>query len=88
MIADACGVPVIVPTGATEYGAKGAALLAAVAVGWHASVEETILDAQGDAVHFDPRPEAALPFARSYAVYRALRDDLRPTWLLSAGKAG
>ncbi len=39
MIADILGVPVEVPVG-TQFGAKGAALLAGVGIGWYGSVEE------------------------------------------------
>lgn len=81
MIADACGVPVFVPGGATEYGAKGAALLASVAIGHSPSVLEAVLAAQGDATRFDPKPEMTDLYARRYEVYKLLQSDLRRAWL-------
>ncbi len=85
MIADACGVPVIVPKGATEYGAKGAALLAAVGIGIYAAVEDALAAAQGDVLRFEPQAEMVDLYTRRYAVYKALREDLRRAWHIAAG---
>jgi len=84
IIADACDTPVIVPKGTTEYGAKGAALLAGVAIGWYASVDEAVRTTGGEVARFDPRPAEAALYTRRYTVYRSLQQNLRSTWQLAA----
>ncbi len=87
VIADACGVPVVVPMGATEYGAKGAALLAAVGVGLYDSVKDAVVATEGDTVRFKPRPEMTELLSGRYEIYRALQEDLRHAWSLASGKS-
>lgn len=69
MIADVVGAPVEVPVG-TQFGAKGAALLAGVAIGWYGSVE----DACRQTFHLErrhlPDPAARAGYEDAYRRYR------------------
>jgi sugar (pentulose or hexulose) kinase len=75
MIADVTGVPVEIPEG-TEFGAKGAALLAAVAIGWFGSVRQ----ACGETFRLSRRhePDATLrgQYDTAYQRYRIAADAL------------
>jgi sugar (pentulose or hexulose) kinase len=84
MIADTVGTTVVVPTGATEYGAKGAALLAAVGVGLYVSVLDAVRATERGGARFEPRADLAGIYAERYAVYRALQGDLRRAWRMAA----
>ena len=86
MIADAAGIPVVVPTGATEYGAKGAALLGAVGVGLYGSLPEAVRAADQGGTRFAPNAGAAGVYADRYELYRALQRDLRAAWRAAAAQ--
>lgn len=80
MIADATSLPVVVPGGTSEFGAKGAALLAGVGVGTYASVSDAVRLAQSEGVRYEPDPETAEVYRARYEVYRMIQHDLRPAW--------
>lgn len=84
LIADVCGVSINVPQGVTEYGAKGAALLAAVGIGWYASVTDAAHATIGGAVLFEPQERLLDLYTRRYEVYARLQNDLRPAWRMAA----
>lgn len=79
IIADCTGVRVLIPEG-TEFGAKGAALLAGVGVGWF----ESISAAASSTVRFsrihEPNPAVKPIYDENYALYADLRERLRPAW--------
>lgn len=99
IIADCTGCRVVVPAG-SEFGARGAALLAEVGLGWYADVAAAATGGAGDgpthtgghsaAGHtarvFLPRAQMTAVYDRLYAVYRSLQRDLRPAWKLAAGR--
>jgi sugar (pentulose or hexulose) kinase len=89
IIADATGCRVVVPAG-SEFGAQGAALLAAVGLGWYASVGDavraTAAAAEQPARVFTPQPPMTAVYDQLYAVYRSLQRDLLPAWRLAAGR--
>lgn len=88
IIADVTGCRVVVPA-ASEFGARGAALLAAVGLGWYASVSAAVQAteaAERPARVFTPQPAATAVYDRLYAVYRSLQRDLLPAWRLAAGR--
>ncbi len=73
MIADVTERTIQVPDGA-EFGAKGAALLAATALGRHASVAAASQDAAGDCTAYQPSRDAAEVWAeprRRFSEHRA-----------------
>jgi xylulokinase len=78
IVADVMETPVAT-TSTTEGAAQGAAMLAAVGVGWFSSVEEACRDlvVLGDVI--DPSPERG-PYAHAYARYRELYPALAPTF--------
>ena len=86
MIADSTGCPVVVPAGA-EFGAKGAALLAGVAIGWYKTVEDAVYKTAGVERRFWPDPDRKELYDRLYRVYRQLQYDLRPAWRAAAKAA-
>jgi xylulokinase len=75
VVADCLGVPLVL-TGTTEGAAYGAALLAAVAGGWFASVPEasSALVSTGAVTE----PAAGDPYAAAYASFRRLYPVLAP----------
>jgi xylulokinase len=82
--ADVTGLPVRVPV-SVETTATGAAILAAVGAGLHA----TVADAVGAFVAYrpelhEPDPGAAAAYEDAYARYRAVYDALRPVFELPA----
>jgi sugar (pentulose or hexulose) kinase len=92
LIADCTGCRVVVPQG-SEFGARGAALLAGVGIGWYrdipAAVAETGAAAgtgAGAPRVFVPQPSMTALYDRIYAVYRSLQHDLLPAWRLAAGR--
>ncbi len=95
IIADCTGCRVVVPPG-TEFGARGAALLAGVGLGWYPDVSAAVAETsrvQGEeegavsaARVFLPAPEKTAVYDRIYAVYRTLQRDLLPAWRLAAGR--
>jgi sugar (pentulose or hexulose) kinase len=101
IIADCTGCRVVVPPG-SEFGARGAALLAAVGLGWYADVTTAVEQTSGlsdcpastaanpGQIHaprvFLPREETTAVYDRLYTVYRSLQHDLLPSWRLAAGR--
>jgi sugar (pentulose or hexulose) kinase len=87
LIADCTGKRVVVPQG-SEFGAKGAALLAAVAIGWQSSLVDAVQAASGASRIHEPNPEKTQVYDRLYEVYRQVQEDLRPAWRRAAGREG
>lgn len=73
MIADALGTTVLVPAG-TEFGARGAALLAATAIGWHRSIREASVSTRRIERRQAPDPTRRQEWDRAFAAYRRFRD--------------
>ncbi|BCH29679.1 xylulokinase [Mesorhizobium sp. L-8-10] len=73
MIADALGKTVLVPAG-TEFGARGAALLAATAIGWHRSIREASVSTRRIERRQAPDPDRRQEWERAFAAYRRFRD--------------
>lgn len=69
MIADVVGTPVEVPVG-TQFGAKGAALLAGVAIGRYGSVEQACRETFRLERRHAPDPAARAGYDRAYRRYR------------------
>lgn len=85
IIADTVGAPVMIPAG-SEFGARGAALLAGVGIGWFDSIVEAAASAiQIDRV-YQPNPRLKALYDENYALYSAARDALRPVWHLAASR--
>ena len=95
IIADCTGCRVVVPPG-TEFGARGAALLAGVGVGWYPDVTAAVAAtsrAQGrpesaapSSREFLPAPEKTAVYDNLYAVYCSLQRSLLPAWRRAAGR--
>jgi sugar (pentulose or hexulose) kinase len=75
MIADALGRTVIVPAG-TEFGARGAALLAGTAIGWFPSIRTASLATRRIARRHVPDPAAKPAWDNAFAAYAAHRDQV------------
>ena len=71
-IADVAGRPVLVPDG-SEFGAKGAALLASVAIGRSKSVREAARKAFAVRRRFEPQGKLAAAYADGFARFQAAR---------------
>ena len=83
MIADVTGVPVEIPEGA-EFGAKGAALLAATAIGWFPDIRTACLTTHRTRRLHAPDPGRAAAYADGFNRFRkasqALLDGVAPTY--------
>lgn len=79
LIADVTGKTVIVP-GGSEFGAKGAALLAAIGIGWFASVAEAAAATTSEFRVYDSNTALAQAYSSAYITYCELRDTLRHVW--------
>lgn len=79
IIADCVGVRVVVPQG-SEFGAKGAALLAGVGIGWFDSIAEAAADTVTIARIHEPNRALRPIYDENYALYIDLRERLRPAW--------
>jgi sugar (pentulose or hexulose) kinase len=75
MIADMLQMEVIVPAG-TEFGARGAALIAATALGDFAGVRAASMSATGEVRRYKPSGEAASAYRVAYDLYAARRNAL------------
>ena len=75
MIADLAGCEVRVPDG-TEFGARGAALLAAAAAGHFTSIIEASASVSGGGTSYRPDSEGAAALAAGLRRYREARDRL------------
>jgi sugar (pentulose or hexulose) kinase len=73
MIADALGRTVLVPAG-TEFGAKGAALLAGTAIGWFPSIRAASISTRSIERRHVPDASVKSAWDGAYAAYRAQRD--------------
>jgi sugar (pentulose or hexulose) kinase len=86
IIADTVGTPVVIPEG-TEFGTRGAALLAGVGIGWF----DSIVDAAAAAIQIDRvcEPDLNLKplYDENYALYCALRDSMRAVWRQAASRS-
>lgn len=71
MIADVTGKPIEVPRG-SQFGAKGAALLAATGIGWFASVAEACAETFVLERRHAPDPATAQSYDDAFARYRAV----------------
>jgi sugar (pentulose or hexulose) kinase len=80
MIADCTGKTVLIPAG-SEFGARGAALLAAVGIGWFDSEDAAIWAMPLPiAARFEPDGARHDAYSRVFEVYSRLRSDLRGVW--------
>ena len=75
MIADVLGLPVEIPDG-TEFGARGAALLAATGIGWYGSIAEASARARVIRRRHEPDATAHDRYEAAVARYRDYRDAL------------
>jgi sugar (pentulose or hexulose) kinase len=73
MIADALGRTVLVPAG-TEFGAKGAALLAGTAIGWFPSIRAASISTRSIERRHVPDASVKSAWDGAYAAYRVQRD--------------
>lgn len=78
MICDLVGKPVEVPHG-SQFGARGAALLAATAVGQFASINDATATISGNGRVFEPHPTGTNELTDALQRYRAVRDKLLTT---------
>lgn len=85
MIADCTAKTVVVPAG-SEFGARGAALLAGVAAGWYPSVAATAQIMTAAAQRYAPNPAKTTHYDHLYTIYRRLQHELRPAWRAAAGR--
>jgi xylulokinase len=78
--ADVTGLPVRVPA-SVETTATGAAILAAVGAGVHATIPDAVdaFVAYRPEVH-EPDPEASEAYDEAYARYRSVYDALKPVF--------
>ncbi len=79
IVADACQVPVEIPEG-TELGALGAAICAAVALGWYADYRSACAAMVRVSRRFEPNPALAATYDAKYARYRRLLEAMDPAW--------
>ncbi|MDQ3691700.1 MAG: carbohydrate kinase, partial [Chloroflexota bacterium] len=79
IIADVTGCTIEVPAG-EEFGAKGAALLAGVGIGWYPSIVEAATAHVAIAREYAPDAERAHLYDQVFEVYQDLRERLIPFW--------
>ncbi len=79
LVADCTGRRVIVPQG-SEFGAKGAALLAAVAAGHFPNVRAAVAAQTDPTQVYTPDPARQAAYAHVHALYTQLRQALLPVW--------
>jgi sugar (pentulose or hexulose) kinase len=79
IFADCLDTPVLVPRG-TEFGAKGAALLAAVGAGEFADVDAAVERTTATERTYHPDPDAAGVYDTWYAVYRETYEAMFDVW--------
>ncbi|MFZ5975993.1 MAG: FGGY-family carbohydrate kinase, partial [Bacillota bacterium] len=83
MLADITGKIMRVPAG-TEFGAKGVALFAGVAVGEFSSIGDAVKKCVKIEREFFPNMDNKKKYDGLFKVYRKLRDDVFETWDLLA----
>jgi len=81
MLADALAAPVIVAEG-TEYGARGAVMNAAVAIGLYGSYAEAVARMVRPARTVEPTPGKRQHYLALLEVYRAEREAMMQVWEL------
>jgi sugar (pentulose or hexulose) kinase len=79
MFSDCLDTPVSIPEG-TEFGAKGVALLAAVAVGEFPDIETAVEETTTVERTYRPDPEAAETYDVWYDVYREVYEAMFDVW--------
>ena len=84
MIADILGCNVVVPEG-SQFGARGAALIAATAAGCFPGIRQASLAVAGGGTTYHPRQDSEVTYGEAWARYRNLRDRLTGA---AAGKPG
>jgi sugar (pentulose or hexulose) kinase len=75
MLADALGRTVAVPEG-SEFGARGAALLAGTAIGVFPSVRDASVSTRRIARRQEPDPASASDWDRAFSAYAVQRDKI------------
>lgn len=81
MFADAAGKRIIIPEG-TEFGARGAAILAGVGTGIFASFDEAMTATVRPARVYTPNPDATRVYNAVYELYCHLYNNAREGWRL------
>ena len=84
IIADTIGATVVIPEG-SEFGTKGAALLAGVGIGWFDSIIAAAEAVQIERV-YQPNVKLKPLYDENYALYCTLRDAMRPVWRQAAAR--
>lgn len=87
IIADCTGARITVPAG-REFGAKGAALLAGVGLGWYQTVAEATLATVHFERHYEPDPDHHRHYEPIYELYQLLHQQLRSLWQRRSRLAG
>lgn len=81
MLADALAAPVLVAEGA-EYGARGAVINAAVAIGLYSSYAEAVAHMVRPACTYEPTPDHRQRYLMLLEIYRAERAAMMRVWEL------
>ena len=79
LLANVTGKRIAVPAG-SEFGARGAAILAAVGIGWYESISTALASNPITSRIYEPSPQMKPLYDDLYATYGDLRDALRPVW--------
>ncbi len=79
IIADCLGARVVVPRG-VEFGAKGAALVAGVGIGWYDSIHAAALTTTRPLATYEPNAQVTPIYDRMYRTYLCLREAMQPLW--------
>lgn len=86
ILADVTGKVMRIPAG-TEFGAKGVAIFAGVAVGEFKDINDAVAKTVRFEREFYPKEENTRKYDELFKVYRKLRDDVFETWdLLAAAR--
>jgi sugar (pentulose or hexulose) kinase len=83
LFADVTGCRIVIPDG-TEFGARGAALLAGAGAGMYRSVSEAVEACVRPARVYDPHPERTRIYDLIYPLYRQLSRAAPESWHLRA----
>jgi sugar (pentulose or hexulose) kinase len=83
IIADTMGTRVLVPAG-SEFGAKGAALLAGVGIGWFSSIGEAAKATLNIQRIHEPDLTLKPLYDANYDIYCQIREVMRPVWQKAA----
>lgn len=81
IIADCTGSRIVIPKG-SEFGAKGAALLAAVGLHWFDNIAKAARATVSIGRTYQPNPDVKAVYDAVYATYRQIRTDLPRSWQL------